>query len=119
MLEITDCGRTVTGAFVAFDVRWEGTTSAPETATWSMSISEGDETVHLVHERRDGAFAAQYVDDTTTGRRHDVDEDADLRDQEITVRFPVDVVGVAIEWPAWKASLDVPGEETATAVVTV
>jgi hypothetical protein len=118
MLEITDAGRTVTGAFVAFDIRWEGAPSEPDTATWSMAISEGDETVHLVYAHREGAFVAQYVDDATTGRRIDVDENADLRDCEITIRFPVDVVGVAVEWPAWKASLAVPGEETATSVVT-
>src|SRR3954447_6894207 len=119
MLEITDSGRTITGAFVAFDVRWEGGSSEPETGTWSMAITEGDETVHLVYERRDGDFVAQYVDDSSTGRRRDVDEDADLRDHEITVRFPADVVGVAVEWPAWKATLAVPGERTATAVGTL
>src|SRR4051794_34410349 len=119
MLDITDSGRTLAGDFVAFDIRWEGESSA--TATWSVSVSEGEgsETVHLVYERRDGDFVAQYVDDTSTGRRRDVDEDADLRDHEITVRFPADMVGVAVEWPVWKASVAVPGERTATAVVTL
>ena len=41
-------------------------------------ISEGDETVHLVYARREGAFVAQYVDDATTGRRIDVDENEKL-----------------------------------------
>jgi hypothetical protein len=121
MLEITDCGRTLAGDFVAFDIRWESESSAPDTATWSMAITEGEgsETVHLVYERRDGEFVAQYVDDTATGDRRDVDDDADLRDHEITVRFRADVVGVAVEWPVWKASLAVPGQQTATAVVTL
>lgn len=121
MLEIIDGGRTLAGGFVAFDIQWDGEATGSGTATWSVAITEGEgsETVHLVYERRDGDFVAQYVDDTSTGRRRDVDEDADLRDHEITVRFPADVVGVAVEWPVWKASMTVPGEETATAVVTV
>ncbi len=121
MLEITDCGRTLGGGVVAFDIRWEGEPSRPATATWSVAISEGEgsESVRLVYECRDGDFAAQYVDETSTGQRRDVDENADLRDHEITVRFPADIVGVAVEWPVWKASVAVPGEDTATAVVTI
>src|SRR3954462_4615041 len=121
MLEIPNSGRTPGGGVAAFTIRWGGSPPGPETPTWSVAFGGGggSEGVRLVYECRDGDFAAQYVDETSTGRRRDVDENADLRDHQITVRFPADLVGVAVQWPVWKASVAVPGEDTATAVVTL
>ena len=117
MTEIRHCGRTVAGDFLAFDIQWEGDLPESASVAWSMVVTgpDGSETVRLVHER--GAREAQYVE-AATGRQ-DVDVDADVDDGEITVRFPANVVGVAVEWPVWTAVITADGEELATCVVPV
>ena len=112
--EITNCGRTVSGDFVAWDVRWDGELPADVDVQWSMVVADGEEEVRLVHGRR-GDVAEQYV--VGAAGREDVDADADLSGGEITVRFPADVVGVAVEWPVWTAVLTVAGEDVSQRVV--
>lgn len=111
---IEHCGRTVSGDFVAFTIRWTGDVDSASEVQWSMVVSEGEEEVSLVHARR-GASATQYV----VGRagREDVEPDADVSEHEVTVRFPAEVVGVAVEWPSWTAVLTVDGEDVAREVV--
>ncbi|HET6563758.1 MAG TPA: hypothetical protein VFG72_17950 [Marmoricola sp.] len=118
MTSIEHAGRTTTGDLVAFDIRWEGGL-AGSTVVWSMVVAEAGSEVRLCHERVDGRPTGQYVVDGGTGRRHDVELDADLHDDEITVRFPADVVGVAVEWPVWKAVVTVDGQDVAHHVVPV
>jgi hypothetical protein len=120
MTEITECGRTMAGEFVAFDIQWDGGLEG-QSVTWSMVISsqDGQGAVRLAYETVGGDFAAQFVADESSQRRTDVDRDADLRDHEITVRFPANIVGVAIEWPVWTAVLSVDGEDVASQVVQV
>ena len=117
MTEITGCGRTMAGKYIAFDIQWDGPLQG-HSVTWSMVVSseDGQGAVRLAYESTGGEVAAQYVADETSGRRTPVDRDADLRDQEITVRFPANVVGVAIEWPVWKAVLTVDGEDVASQI---
>jgi hypothetical protein len=57
--------------------------------------------------------------DGVSGRRHDLAEDADLSDDELVVRFPANVVGVAVEWPVWTAVITVDGDDVAHHVVPV
>jgi hypothetical protein len=112
--EITHCGRTVSGNFVAWDLRWEGDLPEGSDVVWAMVVSDGVEEIRLVHEQVSGG-RAQYV--AGAGGREDVDPDADVSDHEITVRFRADVVGVAVEWPVWTAVLTVEGVEVSTMVV--
>lgn len=113
---IEHAGRTVSGGFVAFDIRWEGELPPGADVQWAMVVSEGTEEVVLVHDRR-GDEAAQYV----VGRagRDDVPTDADVSEHEITARFPSEVVGVAVEWPVWTAVITVGGEDVDRQVVQV
>ena len=111
MVSIARAGRTLTGDLVAFDVSWDGPLTG-STVVWSMVVSDGASEVRLCHERA-GEEAAQYVVDATTGRRQDVAVDADLHGEEITVRFPADAVGVAVEWPMWVAVVTVDGQDVA------
>lgn len=112
MVSIAHAGRTVTGDLVAYDVRWEGPLDG-DRIVWSMCVSDGASEVRLCHEREDGGSTAQYVLDGETGRRQDVTVDADLHDDEVTVRFPADAVGVAVEWPVWVAIVSVDGRQLA------
>src|SRR3954470_5301471 len=98
-VEIEHCGRTVAADVVAFAIRWSGQVPAGD-VTWSVRVTseDGRGQVELGYERTP-AGTSQFVRDSSTGRRQQVPEDADLEDQEITVRFPAEVVGVAIEWP--------------------
>jgi hypothetical protein len=107
MTEIRECGRTVGGGVVAFTISWEGELAG--NVAWVVTVSGDDpgERVALVHERAADAFSGQYVE--AEGRRTDVDEDVTLGDDDITARFPAEVVGVAAEWPVWKAALVVDG----------
>lgn len=116
MTKISHCGRTVTTALVAYDIRWEGDLSGSD-VLWSMVVSspDSDETVHLAYARSAGEFAGQYVE-ASTGRQP-VAEDADVDDGEITVRFPANLVGVAVEWPVWTAVLTIDGEHVSQLVV--
>jgi hypothetical protein len=114
MVQIVECGRTVGGGLVAFDIRWEGEVPDTGPALWSMEISNGEESVLLGHQRSGGGAVTQFVDASSTGRREEVPEDADRGDGAITVRFPADVVGVAVEWPVWKAIIAVEGAEVAS-----
>jgi hypothetical protein len=107
MTEIRECGRTVGGGVVAFTIAWEGELAGD--VAWVVTVSGDDpgERVALVHERAGDAFSGQYVE--AEGRRTDLDEDATRGDDDITARFPAEVVGVAAEWPVWKAALVVDG----------
>ena len=110
MTQIVECGRTVAGEIVAFDIQWDGGLSG-EDVDWAARIcSPEDEEVRLVH-RRAGGTSEQYVEGPTG--RVDVDVDADVRDDDVIVRFPAPVVGVAVDWPTWIAVLTVDGEEVA------
>ncbi len=121
MVQILGSGRTVAGAVVAFDITWEGDLSADSSVLWSMEVStsDGTESVDLGYQRNGGAFTAQFVDDPASGRREEVPEDADLGSGQITVRFPANVVGVAVEWPVWRAVIAVDGVPTTSEVVAV
>jgi hypothetical protein len=116
MVQILGCGRTVGGGLVAFDIRWDGEVPDNEPVLWSMEISNGEESVLLGHQRNGGTFVTQFVDASSTGRREEVPEDADRGDGEMTVRFPAELVGVAVEWPVWKAVIAVDGSEVASEV---
>ncbi len=119
-MDIVSCGRTVTGDLVAFDIAWDGDAAEDADLRWSMVVSSGaeEDVVELGH-ARSGETSTQYVADRSSARRHEVDADADLRDHEITVRFPAQVVGVAREWPMWKAVLRVDGAVVAEQVLPV
>ena len=110
MTKIAECGRTIAGEVVAFDIQWEGDLSGDEVA-WSARVRspEGEE-VRLVLERSGGANR-QYVE--AAGGREDVKADADVRDDDVIARFPASVVGVAAEWPVWTAVISVDGHEVA------
>ena len=114
--EITHCGRTVSGDFVAWDIRWEGGMPDGAVVQWSMVVADEDEEVRLIHGRR-GSTTEQYV--VGAGGREDVEPDADVSEHEITVRFPADLVGVAVEWPVWTAVVTVDGEDVSQMVCTV
>jgi hypothetical protein len=116
MVRIVECGRTLAGDYVAFDIQWEGDLDTPGSVLWAMSVSsDGGETVRLGYQRS-GDDATQFVDDDVSGRRSEVDPDADVGDGEITVRFPAPAVGVAVEWPLWRALLVVDGEQVADCI---
>jgi hypothetical protein len=110
MTNIRECGRTVAGDLVAFDIQWDGELPGDD-VVWAAHIcSVDDEEVRLVH-RLAGGTAEQYVEGEK-GRR-DVEVDADVREDDVIVRFPSNVVGVAVDWPTWVAVLVVDGEEVA------
>ena len=116
---IEDCGRTIAARVVAFDIRWSGRLPEDRDVTWAVRVTHGDgeSQVELGH-RRAGERVWQYVRDLTTGRTQEVRPDADLENGEITVRFPADVVGLAVEWPTWQAVIEVDGEDIASLAVT-
>jgi hypothetical protein len=113
-LEIVNCGRTVSGDFVAWDMRWQGDLPDMADVQWSMVVSEGEEEIRLVHGRTHGR-QTQYV--VGAAGREDVEPDADVSDDEIVARFPADVVGVATGWPVWTAVLTVDQEDVSHMVV--
>ena len=115
---IKHCGRTVAGEFVAFDIQWEGRLPDARSLAWAMVITapDGRETVRLTLQQVAGQ-ATQHVE--ATSGRVELDADAEVDDGEVTVRFPANVVGVAVEWPVWKAVIIVDGEEVAARVVPV
>ena len=119
MVEITHCGRTISGDVVGIDIRWDGDLAAQGSVLWSMLVTSDDDSdeVHLGYVRS-GDSVEQFVDDRTTGRRHSLEPDADVDDDEIILRFPTNVVGVAVEWPVWKAVITVDGQEVATRIVS-
>ena len=121
MVSIVDCGRTMAGEVVAFDIKWDGDLPSDGSVVWSMLVTsqDGEEQVCLGYERVGGEFASQFVGAAAADRREEVAEDADFRESEITVRFPANVVGVAIEWPVWQAVLIVDGEQVAEQAATV
>ena len=119
-LTIDHCGRTTAAAVVAFDIRWSGDLPADRQVTWAVRVSSQDDDgqVELGH-HVGGSGPSQYALDLTTGRRQEVRADADVHAGEITVRFPADVVGVAVEWPTWQAVIAVDGEDVASLTVPV
>lgn len=120
MTEISHCGRTISGDTVGIDISWEGALAPQQSVLWSIFVSSDDGTdeIHLGH-IRSGDAAEQFVDDLGSGRRHPVDPDADVSDDEIIVRFPTSVVGVAVDWPVWKAVITVDGQDVATRVISL
>ena len=118
MTSIDHCGRTIAGDVVAFDICWEGSLPAEAALVWSMVVTDevGHESLVLSHARR-GEVIEQYAVDPETGRREDVEPDADLSDREITVRFPANIVGVAVECPVWKAVISADGDDLASKLV--
>jgi hypothetical protein len=120
MVQISHCGRTIAGEFVAFDIRWEGAITG-STVLWSVLIStdDGRERLQLGHERAgDGSFRSQFAFSGNSAEKQELGEDADLRDGELTVRFPASVVGVAVEWPVWRAVITVDGEDLDSQVIS-
>ena len=115
---IKHCGRTLAGDYVAFDIQWEGELPAARSVGWGMVVTgpDGQETVRLVHEQTAGT-STQYAE--AAAGRVELDPDADVDDGEITVRFPANVVGVAVEWPVWTAYVVADGQELSTCVVPV
>src|SRR5687768_6800618 len=109
---IEHCGRTTAASVVAFNIQWSGAVPAQQDVTWAVRVAsgDGDGRVELGHRRTNGV-AGQYALDLSTGRRQEVRADADLGDDEITVRFPAEVVGLAVEWPTWQAVITVDGED--------
>jgi hypothetical protein len=110
MTQIRECGRTVAGDLVAFDIQWDGDLAGDDVAWAALVCSVDDEELRLVH-RLAGGSAQQYVEGQRG--RQDVDVDADVREDDVIVRFPASVVGVAVDWPTWVAVLAVDGEEIA------
>src|SRR3712207_3178218 len=102
-LSIDHCGRTAAASVVAFDIQWSGDLPADREVTWAVRVTSDDVDGRgeLGH-RRSGSGASQYALDLSTGRRQEVGVDADLQEDEITVRFPAEVVGLAVEWPTWQ-----------------
>ena len=121
MAQIVHAGRTETKVVVAFDIRWQGDLSGGRSVTWSMTVTspDGRDSVRLAYQLLDGASAEQFVLDRASGRRQDVDPDADLDGDEITVRFPTASVGVAATWPSWRAVITVDGEDVAERLLTL
>lgn len=118
---IRECGRTVGGGIVVFDITWDGTL-AGTTVAWVVTVDdeETSERVVLCHERAGGPegpedTARQFV--AADGRQHDVRVDATVEDDHVTARFPAEVVGVAAEWPVWKAVLVVDGTAVSEQVI--
>ena len=116
---IEHCGRTIAASVVAFDIRWSGVLPEDHEVTWAVRVTgdDVDDHVELGH-RRDGRRLLQYALDLSTGRTQEVSPDADLDTGQITVRFPTDVVGLAVEWRTWHAVVAVDGEDVARLVVT-
>ena len=73
-VDLTECGRTVAGDLVAFDLQWEGEASGE--VVWAVRISSPDqsEALELVVARRDDTLQ-QYV--SGERGRQDVEPDAD------------------------------------------
>ena len=119
-LTIEHCGRTIAASVVAFDIRWVGALPEGADLTWAVRVTsdDGSSRLELVH-RRDRGRLEQYARDLTTDRAQEVRPDADLEERGITVRFPIDVVGVAVEWPTWQAVVAVDGEDVATCALTL
>jgi hypothetical protein len=118
MTEIRHCGRTVSGDVVGIDICWDGSLEPQQSVLWSMLVSseDGADEIHLGH-LRSGEQSEQFVDDLSSGRRESVEPDADVSDDEIVMRFPANVVGVAVHWPVWRAVITVDGREAAARVV--
>ena len=119
-VRIEHCGRTVASSVVAFDIRWAGELPEEAVVSWVVRVTSEDSGSRLeLGHRRDRGRPEQYARDVTTGRVEDDEPDADLEEGGITVRFPLDVVGVAVEWPTWQAVITVDGEDVSSRTVTV
>jgi hypothetical protein len=116
--EILHSGRTVTKHVVAFDIKWDGDLEGRSVLWWvAISSADGEEGVQLGYETVGGEFSAQFVKDLATGREAEVDQDADLTGHELTVRFPPERVGIAMEWPMWRAGITIDGVQVAEQVM--
>ncbi len=117
-VNIKHCGRTAAGDYVAFDIQWEGALPSARAVAWSMVVTapDGKETVTLTYQQVNGQ-ATQYVE--AASGRVELDADAEVDDGEVTVRFPANVVGVAVEWPVWTAAIEADGAELSTCVVPI
>ena len=117
---IDHCGRTIAASVVAFDIQWTGELPEDREVTWAVRVADprGDSQVELGL-RRVGRQVSQYARDLSTGLTQEVRPDADLDGAEITVRFPTDVVGTAVEWPTWQAVIEVEGEDLTALTVPV
>ena len=117
---IDHCGRTIAASVVAYDIRWTGALPEDREVTWAVRVVSdyGGSQVELGY-RRDGARSTQYALDLSTGRTQEVPVNADLDGDEITVRFPADVVGFAVEWPTWRAVIEVDRQDVTTLAVPV
>ena len=113
--QIRECGRTVGGGIVVFDVTWDGDL-AGGTVAWVVTIDNEDssERVVLCHERA-GDDVRQFV--AADGRQQDVRVDATIEDDHATARFPEEIVGVAAGWPLWQALLVVDGTAVSEKVI--
>jgi len=116
MTQIRECGRTIGGGIVVFDIEWDDELPRGPVA-WRVTVAndDGSEHVALVHERSDNDFVAQYVE--AEGGRQRVAEDATVEEGHVTARFPVKVVGVATQWPVWKAAMVIDGETVSEKVL--
>ena len=113
--QISECGRTIGGGVVVFDVTWDGTLEG-DTVAWVVTIDDeaASERVVLCRERtRDDV--RQFV--ASEGRQQEVPVDATEEDGHLTARFPEEVVGVAATWPVWKALLVIDGTAVSEQVV--
>jgi hypothetical protein len=119
-VSIDHCGRTIAASVVAYDIRWTGELPTDREVTWAVRVvsDDGASQVELGH-RRAGGRVSQYALDLSTGRTQEVPANADLNGDEITVRFPTDVVGVAIEWPTWQAVIEVDRQDVTLLAVPV
>ena len=119
-VSIDHCGRTIAASVVAYDIQWTGDLPDDREVTWAVRVAsdDGGSRVELGY-RRAGARASQYAQDLTTGRIQEVAVDADLHGDAITVRFPADVVGFAVEWPTWQAVIEVDGRDVTLLAVPV
>lgn len=116
MTQIRECGRSIGGGTVVFDIEWEGDLGGGDHAfAVAITSSDGREQVRMVHARTGDGAPSQYVE--ADGGRQDVDVDADVDDDHVTARFPAEVVGVAVEWPVWQAVLLVDGSPVAECVI--
>ena len=119
-ITIDHCGRTIAASVVAFDIRWTGHLPDDREVTWAVRVGSDDGGSHVeLGLRRAGGRTTQYALDLSTGRQQEVRVDADIHDEEVTVRFPAEVVGAATGWPIWQAVIEVDRHDVTMLAVPV